>query len=174
MNARVAPSCWIEDETLVWATACGVAARQGIAARKTMRWSCMGRDSCGGTQSGCPCCSRACRVTQGPNTRCITWCRVRGGYERVPRDTPSARESESCLQCPRRVPYAVADPMPPIERRKVPPPKICASCGRPFTWRKKWERDWEQVRYCSDACRRAGPREPDAGAPSSPEPRRRR
>ncbi|MDH4451698.1 MAG: DUF2256 domain-containing protein [Verrucomicrobiota bacterium] len=34
------------------------------------------------------------------------------------------------------------------------PQKICAACGRPFTWRKKWERDWEQVRYCSDACRR--------------------
>lgn len=23
-----------------------------------------------------------------------------------------------------------------------------------MTWRKKWERDWESVRYCSDACRR--------------------
>ncbi len=29
-------------------------------------------------------------------------------------------------------------------------------CGRTITWRKKWERDWEQVRYCSDACRRRG------------------
>ena len=34
--------------------------------------------------------------------------------------------------------------------------KPCAVCGRTITWRKKWERDWEQVRYCSDACRRAG------------------
>jgi len=33
------------------------------------------------------------------------------------------------------------------------PQKICATCGRPFAWRKKWARDWEQVRYCSDACR---------------------
>lgn len=33
------------------------------------------------------------------------------------------------------------------------PVKICAACGRPFTWRKKWARDWEQVRYCSDKCR---------------------
>ncbi|MBL8209065.1 MAG: DUF2256 domain-containing protein [Bryobacterales bacterium] len=32
--------------------------------------------------------------------------------------------------------------------------KICCWCGRPFAWRKKWKRDWEQVRYCSDACRR--------------------
>jgi hypothetical protein len=33
------------------------------------------------------------------------------------------------------------------------PSKVCETCGRPFTWRKKWERDWEQVRYCSDRCR---------------------
>ena len=36
------------------------------------------------------------------------------------------------------------------------PTKICASCGLPFTWRKKWARDWEQVRFCSDRCRAAG------------------
>jgi hypothetical protein len=33
------------------------------------------------------------------------------------------------------------------------PSKDCAACGRPFTWRKKWARDWENVLYCSDACR---------------------
>ena len=37
------------------------------------------------------------------------------------------------------------------------PTKTCIACGRPFSWRKKWERDWDQVRYCSDACRRAKP-----------------
>ena len=36
-----------------------------------------------------------------------------------------------------------------------PPDKICRSCGRAITWRKKWERSWDDVRYCSDACRRA-------------------
>ena len=36
------------------------------------------------------------------------------------------------------------------------PSKICVSCGRSFSWRKKWERDWETVRYCSNACRRNG------------------
>ncbi|QZH75201.1 MAG: DUF2256 domain-containing protein [Erythrobacter sp.] len=35
------------------------------------------------------------------------------------------------------------------------PSKICESCRLPFTWRKKWERDWEQVRYCSERCRRS-------------------
>ena len=34
--------------------------------------------------------------------------------------------------------------------------KPCAVCGRTITWRKKWERDWDAVRYCSAACRRAG------------------
>ncbi|WP_375593621.1 DUF2256 domain-containing protein [Algihabitans albus] len=34
------------------------------------------------------------------------------------------------------------------------PQKTCASCGRPFAWRKKWERVWPEVRYCSERCRR--------------------
>ncbi len=33
------------------------------------------------------------------------------------------------------------------------PDKVCARCGRPFSWRKKWARDWDQVKYCSDRCR---------------------
>ncbi len=36
----------------------------------------------------------------------------------------------------------------------VPAAKVCASCGRTITWRKKWATDWESVRYCSKACRR--------------------
>jgi len=35
------------------------------------------------------------------------------------------------------------------------PQKICPVCQRPFTWRKKWEKDWEQVTYCSERCRRS-------------------
>lgn len=31
--------------------------------------------------------------------------------------------------------------------------KTCASCGRRIEWRAAWARDWEAVRYCSDACR---------------------
>ena len=38
----------------------------------------------------------------------------------------------------------------------TPEAKTCASCGRRIAWRKKWERDWDQVRYCSTACRRRG------------------
>ncbi|WP_460189048.1 DUF2256 domain-containing protein [Urechidicola sp. KH5] len=33
------------------------------------------------------------------------------------------------------------------------PSKICVVCKRPFDWRKKWERDWEQVKYCSKRCK---------------------
>ncbi|MBM3725563.1 MAG: DUF2256 domain-containing protein [Acidobacteria bacterium] len=33
------------------------------------------------------------------------------------------------------------------------PTKICQACGRPFTWRKRWERVWNDVKYCSDRCR---------------------
>ncbi|WP_076068308.1 DUF2256 domain-containing protein [Sphingomonas montana] len=36
------------------------------------------------------------------------------------------------------------------------PTKDCLACGRPFTWRKKWERDWDNVKFCSDACRKKG------------------
>jgi len=34
------------------------------------------------------------------------------------------------------------------------PTKPCATCGRPMIWRKKWARNWTEVKYCSDACRR--------------------
>jgi hypothetical protein len=37
------------------------------------------------------------------------------------------------------------------------PTKRCASCGRPFAWRKKWARDWENVKYCSRRCRTSAP-----------------
>jgi hypothetical protein len=33
------------------------------------------------------------------------------------------------------------------------PAKVCLVCGRPFSWRKRWERVWEDVKYCSDRCR---------------------
>jgi hypothetical protein len=44
------------------------------------------------------------------------------------------------------------------------PSKPCQRCGRPMTWRKSWAANWEQVRYCSERCRRGGA----AGARSEP------
>lgn len=35
-------------------------------------------------------------------------------------------------------------------------PKTCTVCGRTIEWRRKWARDWQNVKYCSDACRRRG------------------
>ena len=33
------------------------------------------------------------------------------------------------------------------------PTKICIVCKKPFAWRKKWEKVWEEVTFCSDRCR---------------------
>ncbi|NOC94266.1 DUF2256 domain-containing protein [Ruegeria atlantica] len=35
------------------------------------------------------------------------------------------------------------------------PQKVCPVCQRPFTWRKKWENVWDEVKYCSKKCRSA-------------------
>lgn len=43
----------------------------------------------------------------------------------------------------------------------TPEPKTCASCGREIQWRKKWEKNWDDVKYCSDACRKRGIRPVD-------------
>jgi hypothetical protein len=34
------------------------------------------------------------------------------------------------------------------------PTRVCAVCGRPFQWRRKWKDVWHEVRYCSERCRR--------------------
>lgn len=47
--------------------------------------------------------------------------------------------------------------MAKMRKKSELPHKICAACGLPFSWRKKWERDWDQVKYCSDRCKKAGP-----------------
>ncbi|MCF8544128.1 MAG: DUF2256 domain-containing protein [Ilumatobacteraceae bacterium] len=32
-------------------------------------------------------------------------------------------------------------------------PKICVRCSLPFEWRKKWAKNWDEVKYCSTRCR---------------------
>ncbi|MEO1259705.1 MAG: DUF2256 domain-containing protein [Bacteroidota bacterium] len=39
-------------------------------------------------------------------------------------------------------------------RKENLPEKICPVCSRPFKWRKKWERNWQEIKYCSERCRR--------------------
>ena len=35
---------------------------------------------------------------------------------------------------------------------KTLPEKNCSVCQRPFQWRKKWEKNWDEVKYCSKRC----------------------
>lgn len=44
--------------------------------------------------------------------------------------------------------------MSKMRKKSDLPTKVCVTCGRPFTWRKAWSRDWDDVRHCSDRCRR--------------------
>lgn len=46
-------------------------------------------------------------------------------------------------------------------------PKTCVACGREIQWRKKWERDWEHVKYCSKSCRSRGVTDTDRELESS-------
>jgi hypothetical protein len=45
--------------------------------------------------------------------------------------------------------------------RPVDDARACAGCGRTFTWRPSMAADWEEVRWCSAACRRRGVRPVD-------------
>ncbi|MCK7409605.1 DUF2256 domain-containing protein [Enterobacter bugandensis] len=35
------------------------------------------------------------------------------------------------------------------------PSRLCVHCQRPMTWRKKWAKSWDEVKYCSERCRRS-------------------
>jgi len=52
-------------------------------------------------------------------------------------------------------------PVKTVQRRMVKksqlPSKQCLVCGRPFVWRRKWANVWDDVKYCSQRCRRARP-----------------
>ena len=49
------------------------------------------------------------------------------------------------------------------------PEKICVVCQRPFSWRKKWADCWDEVKYCSERCRRR--RSQASSAKDEPPPR---
>jgi hypothetical protein len=42
--------------------------------------------------------------------------------------------------------------MPRGVKKENLPSKVCVVCGRPFKWRKKWERCWDEVSTCSKSC----------------------
>jgi len=45
--------------------------------------------------------------------------------------------------------------MPRGVKKENLPTKVCVVCDRPFTWRKKWERCWDEVTTCSKTCNAA-------------------
>jgi hypothetical protein len=61
---------------------------------------------------------------------------------------------------PRDVAPRVAKPNPTRFTKSNLPSKACATCGRPFEWRKKWARDWANVKHCSKRCAGEKPRRP--------------
>ena len=54
--------------------------------------------------------------------------------------------------------------MPKMRRKADLPVKTCVTCGQPMVWRKAWEKNWEQVKYCSDRCRSNKGAQPSAPA----------
>mmetsp|Transcript_36620 Transcript_36620/g.114729 ORF Transcript_36620/g.114729 Transcript_36620/m.114729 type:complete len:86 (-) Transcript_36620:27-284(-) len=43
--------------------------------------------------------------------------------------------------------------MPRGVKKEHLPSKVCETCERPFTWRKKWESCWDEVKTCSQRCK---------------------
>jgi len=43
--------------------------------------------------------------------------------------------------------------MPKMIKKSEMPTKTCATCGLPFAWRRKWAKNWNDVKFCSDRCR---------------------
>lgn len=52
----------------------------------------------------------------------------------------------------RSIQTAASRSMPNGVKKENLPQKICVVCNRPFTWRKKWERCWDEVTTCSKSC----------------------
>ena len=67
---------------------------------------------------------------------------ARGQIRLVGRSSPSGREARMAGR---------------MRKKSELPTKVCPVCNRPFAWRRKWAAVWDEVRYCSDACRRARP-----------------
>jgi len=35
------------------------------------------------------------------------------------------------------------------------PSKLCLACGRPMSWRRSWAKNWAELKFCSERCRRS-------------------
>ena len=41
-----------------------------------------------------------------------------------------------------------------LDRGVMKPYKLCAQCQKPMVQRAKWKDNWDEVKFCSDRCRR--------------------
>ncbi|MDB4059702.1 DUF2256 domain-containing protein [Gammaproteobacteria bacterium] len=41
-----------------------------------------------------------------------------------------------------------------MHKKQTLPSKICLHCKQSFLWRKKWERAWDEVKFCSLKCKK--------------------
>ncbi len=44
--------------------------------------------------------------------------------------------------------------MPKHVKKGDLPRKVCERCGREMVWRKAWAKTWDEVKYCSEKCKR--------------------
>ena len=54
--------------------------------------------------------------------------------------------------CESQIRFDSSKQMKGVKKENLPE-KVCIACNRPFAWRKKWEKNWADVKYCSDKCR---------------------
>ncbi|MBO6689575.1 MAG: DUF2256 domain-containing protein [Alphaproteobacteria bacterium] len=54
------------------------------------------------------------------------------------------------------MPWLTRSEKPVAHQKPHLPQKTCLGCQRPFVWRKKWERNWDEVKFCSKRCRTKG------------------
>jgi hypothetical protein len=68
-----------------------------------------------------------------------------------PFGTPLAQPFHSSTSLQGRGSKIEKGPEKKVKKENLPE-KICVVCKRPFTWRKKWERSWDEITCCSKAC----------------------
>ena len=64
----------------------------------------------------------------------------------------STRGGDARRRSIQTVAFSSSRSMPNGVKKENLPQKTCVVCNRPFTWRKKWERCWDEVTTCSKSC----------------------
>jgi hypothetical protein len=95
-------------------------------------------------------------TTPAPNisaTGCLKPCRATS----LPFLPTGKNVNPTCLHSLAQAALQAQNKMKAIKKENLPA-KICITCQRPFSWRKKWEKVWPEVKYCSDRCRMNKPK----------------